>query len=254
MEYTIRQLADLAGVSTRTLRYYHKLGLLQPLRLAPNGYRLYGPQQAAELQQILLYRAMGVELKTIRQLLGADRQARLDALQNQLAALRAEQERLAVLTNTLKKTILELKGEYTMTDTERFEGFKRSLVEENEQNYGREARARYGDAAVDTANARLTGMTEADWQSTQALQKELNALLRELAPKADPAGEEAARLVALHRQWLCRWWPQGQYSAAAHRGLAQLYAADARFTAYYDAIVSGGCRFLCAAIAAHCGE
>lgn len=253
MEYTVHELAALAGVSTRTLRYYDKLGLLPPLRLAENGYRLYGPQQVADLQQILFYRTLGVELKAIRPLLGADRAARLEALQGQLAALQAEGERIALLTSTLQKTILEWKGEYAMTDTERFEGFKRELIEKNEQTYGGEARARYGGAAVEAANAKLAGMTEEDWQNAQALGSELNALLGELAPAADPAGAEAARLVDLHRRWLCCYWPEGQYSAAAHRGMARLYAADRRFAAYYDAVVPGGCAFLCAAIAAHCG-
>ena len=37
MEYTIRQLADLAGVTTRTLRWYHEIGLLEPARMGENG-------------------------------------------------------------------------------------------------------------------------------------------------------------------------------------------------------------------------
>ena len=36
MEYTIRQLADLAGVTTRTLRWYHEIGLLEPARMGEN--------------------------------------------------------------------------------------------------------------------------------------------------------------------------------------------------------------------------
>ena len=58
--YTIHELAALAGVSTRTLRYYHQLGLLPPAAVADNGYRLYGPEQAAALQQILCFRDMGL--------------------------------------------------------------------------------------------------------------------------------------------------------------------------------------------------
>lgn len=252
MEYTVHELAALAGVSPRTLRYYDRIGLLPPARLAANGYRLYGPRQVADLQQILFYRALGLELKAIRPLLTADPDGRLAALQAQLAALQAERDRLATLADTLQKTILELKGEYSMNDTERFAGFKQALMDRNEQTYGAEVRARHGAAAMDAANARLAGMSEADWQAAEALNGELNDLLRVLVPGGDPAGPQAARLVDLHRQWLCRYWPDGQYTPAAHRGLAQLYAADERFAAYYDAIVPGGCAFLCAAIAHHC--
>ena len=43
MEYSIQALARLAGVTTRTLRWYDQIGLLKPSRVADNGYRYYGP-------------------------------------------------------------------------------------------------------------------------------------------------------------------------------------------------------------------
>ena len=78
--YTIHELAALAGVSTRTLRYYHQLGLLPPAAVADNGYRLYGPEQAAALQQILCFRDMGLELRDIPPLLHASPARRAAAL------------------------------------------------------------------------------------------------------------------------------------------------------------------------------
>ena len=53
MEYTVKALADLAGVTPRTLRWYDRLGLLKPLRTTEAGYRLYGPPQLDRLQDIL---------------------------------------------------------------------------------------------------------------------------------------------------------------------------------------------------------
>ena len=66
MEYTVKALADLAGVTPRTLRWYDRIGLLKPLRTTEAGYRLYGPAQLDRLQDILFYRAgefctLGVE-------------------------------------------------------------------------------------------------------------------------------------------------------------------------------------------------
>lgn len=138
-----------------------------------------------------------------------------------------------------------------MKDTERFEGLKRQAVEENERQYGAEARHNYGDAAVDEVNARVQGMTEEQWQQAQELSRQIAGTLRRLAPAGDPAGPEAATLADLHRRWLCCYWGQKRYSAQAHRGLARMYLADARFCAYYDAIVPGGTAFLCAAIENH---
>lgn len=68
MEYGIRQLAELAGVSTRTLRYYDQIGLLHPSRVEESGYRYYGQQEVDLLQQILFYRERELDLATIRQI------------------------------------------------------------------------------------------------------------------------------------------------------------------------------------------
>mgnify|MGYP000193482737 CR=1 FL=1 len=45
MEYSIRELADLAGISTRTLRYYDEIDLLKPCKVNENGMRFYGKQE-----------------------------------------------------------------------------------------------------------------------------------------------------------------------------------------------------------------
>ena len=71
MEYTIQKLAQMAGVSTRTLRYYDEIGLLKPCRITESGYRIYGTTEVDALQQILFYRELGVCLDTIRRILSA---------------------------------------------------------------------------------------------------------------------------------------------------------------------------------------
>ena len=70
MEYTIKQLSDLAGITPRTLRWYDSQGLLKPGRVTEAGYRLYGPAEVDRLQQILFYRALDLPLPEIRTLLG----------------------------------------------------------------------------------------------------------------------------------------------------------------------------------------
>ena len=56
MEYSIKELSELAGGSARTLRYYDEIGLLKPLRVNEAGYRYYGEREVESLQQILFYR------------------------------------------------------------------------------------------------------------------------------------------------------------------------------------------------------
>lgn len=69
MEYTIQELAKLAGISARALRYYDEIGLLKPLCLNSTGYCVYGQNQVDLLQQILFYRELGMGLKDIKNII-----------------------------------------------------------------------------------------------------------------------------------------------------------------------------------------
>lgn len=253
MEYTIKALADLAGVTPRTLHWYDRQGLLKPLRTTEAGYRLYGSREVDRLQDILFYRELGLELAAIRKILddpAFDRQA---ALQSHLAELEARRRRLDGLILTVRRTIDETRGGTKMPDKEKFEAFKRGVVEANEARYGREIREKYGGETVDRANARVLALTEEDYDRWTALGAEIkDALAGAVREGADPAGTEGQRIAVLHRQWLSYSWET--YTPQAHAGLGQMYAADPRFTAYYDGEIPGCAAFLRDAIAAYTGE
>ena len=244
MDYSIRQLAALSGVTTRTLRYYDQIGLLRPRRDPANDYRRYGPAEVDLLQQILFFRAMGLSLEEIGTLISDPDFDRGAALERHLDALRRERERLDALIRNVTSTISTLKGETVMNDKEKFEGLKEKLAAENEAAYGAELRERFGDQMVDASNAKLRGMSQADYDRAQSLSGEISEALKKAAASGDPAGPEAEALCRLHREWLCLYWPEGTYSPAAHAQLGESYAADERFKAYYDAVVPGGAAFL----------
>lgn len=245
MDYLIHELADMAGVSVRTLRHYDRLGLLKPARTAENGYRIYGENEVDRLQEILFYRALGMPLERICGLLDEKGRDRLEALKAHRAALSGERARLDTLLMTLERTIRAKEGEENMKDPEKFEGFKREKIAENEKRYGREARARYGDAAVDGANDKLLQQDASAWNAQEALAARILTALKAAMETGDPSGKEAQAVCALHEQWIRGAWKDGAYSRAAHRGLAELYTQDARFTAYYDdACGAGAAQFL----------
>jgi len=252
MEYTVNKLARMSGVSTRTLRYYDQIGLLSPGRVASNGYRIYGPAQVDLLQQILFFRELGFELDTIKRIVGAPGFDCDAALESHLAALLKRREQIDVLIADVQKTIRTRKGETVMSDEEKFEGFKQKLIDENERKYGAEVRGKYGDAAADTANAKLKGMTKEQYDAMEKLSGEVNEALRAAVTEGDPAGELAQKACDLHRQWLCQHWPEGMYSKQAHLNLAEMYCADERFKVYYNAIAPGCAEFLRDALAVYC--
>lgn len=97
--YSPAEMALRLGVTTKTLRFYEKLGLVHPLRTS-TGWRAYGPKQIARLHQVLALKSLGVPLRRIGDLLSGQL-ADLDAvLRLQEAAFRA---RIAGDTRRLEK-------------------------------------------------------------------------------------------------------------------------------------------------------
>lgn len=249
MPYTIQQLAKIASVTTRTLRWYDQIGLLVPVRAGESGYRLYGQKEADRLQEILLYREMGVPLKEIAPLLSRDEETRAQLLFTHLQALQNRQKNLEILIGTVKKTLDSLQGGYEMNDKEKFEGFKKEKLAENDARYGSEIRAAYGEESVEKSRQKFMGLSPAEYEEMQALGEEINkALEAAVQANADPGSEAGHKIFEAHKKWLCYTWPV--YTKEAHAGLAEGYVADARFTAYYDRAVPGCAQFLRDAILA----
>lgn len=252
MDYTVDKLARLAGITSRTLRYYDQIGLLRPAGTASNGYRFYGPEEVDRLQQILFYRELGMPLDEIRRLLDAPGFNREKALEEHLAALVAKRERMDILIANVRQTIRSLKGEEDMSDTEKFEGFKRRAHAENERRYGSELRRRYGDGIMDATGARFLDMSEGTYRKAEELDGEVVRLLKEAMEAGEPGGEAARLACGLHRQWLELYYPEGVYSKELHRSLGEMYETDERFRAYYDQEKEGLAAFFHHALELYC--
>ena len=243
MEYSIQELSRLSGVTTRTLRWYDHIGLLRPSRVAESGYRYYGPAEVDRLQDILYYRALGVELARIRECLDDPAFDRLAALQSHLAALEAERARLDALIQSVRDTIRCEERKEIMSDGQKFEALKQQILKRHEEVYGREAREKYGDQMVDAARGAIRDLTVEQYRAWTELGAEIQAGLENaVRAGASPEGEEGARIAALHRRWIT--FTGTAYDPAKHRGIAALYVDDPRFTAYYDKTVPGCARFL----------
>lgn len=250
MEYTVKQLSDLAGVSGRTLRYYDQIDLLKPAWTNEAGYRMYSQAEVNRLQQILFYRELGVDLRTIKELMDSPDFDEKKALLEHREQLLEKRKQLDLLLQNVERTLAALEGGTPMTDQEKFVGFKEKLVRENEEKYGKEVREKYGDEAVDASNAKLMGLSQEEFAEGERLAKEILEALKAAVGKVDPTGAEGQRIAELHRKWLGFYWPS--YSKEAHAGLAEMYVADERFTAYYDDnAVEGAAQFLRDAIVAY---
>lgn len=245
--YSIQQLAKLANVTTRTLRYYDQLGLLHPASYSEGGYRLYDQAELKRLQTILFYKEFNLSLEDIASLLNDDQHFK-QLLEKQQQLIVAQQQQLALLQQNIQRTLQELKGEQIMTDNARFEGFKKALIENNEQQYGQAIRTKYGDEAIDTSNAKLMGKTEQQYEEMKQLEQRLFEQLK-LGLQLGIQSNAAKEAVYLHKQWLMHSWKD--YTPQMHQSLADMYVADERFKAYYDQHGEGMAQFLRDAIQAY---
>jgi DNA-binding transcriptional MerR regulator len=263
MEYTVHKLGVLAKISTRALRYYDEIRLLKPASINSSGYRIYGAKEVDRLQQILIYRELGVSLDRIKEILDTPAYDFLSAMKEHQRQLLQKRTRLDLLLANVEKTIKTKEGRTIMTDKEKFEGFKQKMVEENEEQYGKEVREKYGNETVERSNYKLKNMTEEDYREVNELAETILAKLAQAMEQGQlplsglalqgqlPLSELALEIADLHRRWLSFYWDS--YSKEAHASLAQMYVDDPRFTAYYDKDHPGTAAFLRDAIFVYTG-
>lgn len=251
MEYTIKKLGQMAGISTRTLRYYDDIGILKPARINSSGYRIYSLAEVDTLQQILFYRELGVSLDIIKDIVTAPSFDGTKALREHREKLLEKREQLDLLIANVNKTIALTEGRIIMSDQEKFNGFKQKLVEDNEKKYGKEIREKYGDETVNKSNQKMQGMTKEQFEEVTKLNNEVMETLQAAFKGGDPASELAQKAADLHRRWLSYFWDN--YSKEAHIGVAKMYVDDARFTAYYDEKQPGTAAFLRDAVLIYAG-
>ena len=242
MEYTIQKLGQLAGISTRTLRYYDEIDLLKPARINSSGYRIYGSKEVDRLQQILFYRELDMKLEEIKEILTSTDFDVYKSLQRHYENRVQKRIQLDKLIENVEKTILYSKGVVTMTDKEKFEGFKEKMVVDNEKEYGKEIRKKYGDSAMNKSNQKLKGMTEEEHKQITDLTDAVMETLKKAFETGDPASDIAQEAADLHGQFLSFYWDS--YSKEAHDNIAQMYVDDERFKSYYDKEQAGLAQFL----------
>jgi len=231
MEWSIQEVARLAGTTSRTLRHYGSVGLLVPSSIGANGYRRYDEDALVRLQRILLLRDLGLGLTQIGEILARD-VTEEDALRTHLSWLEQEQERTSRQIASVRRTIGSRgRGEPLMAE-EMFDGFDHS-------RYTEEVRDRWGGAAAATGDAWWRAKSEEGRRRWQEDSRALSEAWIEAARAGvAPDSEAARRLAARHVAWL-RTVPGTPLSdpdgdgRAYLIGLGEMYVADPRFTAVY---------------------
>lgn len=122
MEWSIHEITKLTGTTSRTLRHYGQIGLLEPSRTGPGGLRYYDENALVRLQRILLLRQLGLSLPAIADVLTGAQDV-THALRTHLALLEQERDRVQRQIVSVRRTIEKKEGGEQLMAEEMFDGF-----------------------------------------------------------------------------------------------------------------------------------
>jgi len=234
MAYTIKEIADLAGVTTRTLRFYDQIGLLSPAEIAGNGYRLYNHASLLRLQQIMFFRELDVPLKEIQAIMKQPDFDLKAALEAHRLSLQGRRRKIDTLLETLDQTIATLEGEWIMNEKEFFSGF-------DEAKYEEEARQRWGDSPQYKESTRKWASYTREQK--EAIKQEMGGITLRMVGSASskPGDQDIQQAVGDYYAFLNNKF----YTCNVEflRNLADMWVEDTRFAVNYERIREGGAEF-----------
>lgn len=232
--HTVSEVAELTGVTVRTLHHYDQIGLVSPTTRSDAGYRLYGTAELERLQLVLFYRELDLPLAAIRRLLDEPDHDRGRVLRHQRELLTARADRLRHIITAIEAAIAAHEEGTIMADEAMFEVFgdtQREIQDEAEQ--------RWGDTdAYRESRRRTSSYTRADWEELKAESEAIMAAIVEVYRSGAPADAAAAMdAVEAHRRQISdRFY---DCSPAMQVQLGEMYVADPRFRATYEDLAPG---------------
>jgi DNA-binding transcriptional MerR regulator len=245
MTYTIHKLALLAGISTRALRYYDQIELLQPSSVMRNGYRVYDQQSLLRLQQILFFKELEFPLNEIKKILDNPNFDQVGALKDQRCLLELKQKRLQGLVKTINTTIKHMTNRTMPLDAELYDAF----ADEEMKQYADEAKKRWGNTeAYKQSQERTKHLTKADIKKIKEDGNIFTQKIADAMPKG-PKDSEVQVLIAEHYKGINFFY---ECSLEMYQNLGQMYVDDSRFTAYYEKFAPGLAVFMKDAITFYC--
>jgi DNA-binding transcriptional MerR regulator len=233
LEYTVGRVAEMAGVSVRTLHHYDQIGLLSPRGRSASGYRQYSEPDIERLQQILFYRELGFPLEKIGSILDA---ADADEhLRRQRKLLEERVARLQLMIGAIDKEMEAKQMGIELTPEERLEVWGDFDPDE----HAAEAEERWGETdAYKESQRRTSEYTKDDWLAIKEQADSINRRLIDAMTSGAAADSVAAMdLAEEHRQHISRWFYDCGYDMQV--GLAEMYVADPRFRATYEDMAEG---------------
>ena len=234
IDWSIREIARLAGTTRRTLRHYDAMGLVTPSRIGSNGYRYYDADALVRLQRVLLLRELGLGIPAIAEVLAGQRDDTA-ALRTHLQWLAREQERLGRQKASVERTIKELERGGKPMAEKKFDGFDHT-------EYKDEVEQRWGKDSYTMSDAWYRSLSQDQKDDFMIASAELGADWAGAAQDGVATDSDVAQSLAQrHYDWLgsipgTPRTPDGHPTKQYFTWMGEIYVADERFSKNYGGI------------------
>jgi len=186
--WKVGEVAELAGLTIRTLRYYDQICLFSPSQYTESGHRLYTKADLVRLQPILSLKQMGMSLEEIQLLLSnPEEQTVAEILQTQISRVKKEIEVQQKLVAELENALWAARSNRTMTISELTKLME--ALKMNKEKY-------FSKQQLATMESRYEN---ADKQLLKQAEQEFNGLIKEIRLEKEkgtsPSDEKVQGLV-----------------------------------------------------------
>ena len=244
MKMSVKEFAELTGVSVRTLHYYDEINLLKPAEIDENnGYRFYDRTALERMQEILFYRELDFPLKSICEILSSPDYDKQKALSEQKKLLILKKERLERIISAID-------------NAEESEAIMKALnnndYEAARKQYESEAKERWGKTEAYKEHTEKTKDYSKDkWQSVT---DGLDSIFGEFAECVKDGNAPDSEVAKALTEKLQKHITDNFYTCTNEilLGLGQMYVCDERFTQNIDKHGVGTAEFVNKAIIEYC--
>lgn len=243
MDYTVKDVSKLTGITIRTLHWYDKIGLLKPYSKTNSNYRIYNEESLEKLQQILFFKELDFDLTEIKNILDSDKYDENETLKKQKNLLNLKKERIEGIINLINS---KLKGEDKMS----FDEFENSKYQKAIDEYKEEVESRWGNTdAYKESMKKTKKYTDEDFKKIEQEQK---IIYTELANNMDKDVRDPL-IQGLVKKWqdlITKYF----YNCTNEilEGLGEMYVYDERFTKNIDKYKEGLAQYINLAIKEYC--
>lgn len=245
LELTVHKVAEITGITVRTLHYYDEIDLLVPAKITESGYRMYNEENLQKLQQILFFRELDFQLKEIKMILENPNFDKIDALKKHKELLKLKRNRIDGLIGLIDK---KLEGEDNMS----FKEFDMKEIKNAQEKYKKEVEERWGHTdAYQESKKKQAKYTERDWADINEAAIEIYKRFVENMDKKVES-PEVQELVIQWQNYITKYYYNCTDEILA--GLGQMYVADERFTKNIDKYGEGLADFMSKAIEYYCNK